>query len=201
MIPPMMKRNQIYTKGGDSAGTEANLGSCARKEMTKIIKIREERCTGCRVCELVCSLEKTEAFNPQKSRIKIFEDRRKGVEIASVCQLCDPAPCIDACPAGALGKDPKMGTLLINHEICQGERCLSCQSECPHGAITWDVEDESLICCDLCGGDPECVKVCRFRALTFEKCDPEEMEEQRNSLEALLEPFLKIQKANRGALR
>ncbi len=167
--------------------------SCAKTEMMKIIKVRGERCTGCRVCELVCSLEKAGIFNPQKSRIKIFEDRTKGTEIASVCQMCDPAPCIDVCPAGALGKDSKAGTLIVNREMCIGERCLNCASECPYGAITWDVAGGSLICCDLCGGDPECVKVCRFRALTFEKCDPEEIEQQKNDLQELLQPFLKVQ--------
>ena len=159
----------------------------------KIIRVRGERCTGCRVCELVCSLEKTGIFNPRKSRIKIFQDRAKGAEIASLCQMCNPAPCVDVCPAGALGKDPKAGTLIINQEMCIGGRCLRCVAECRYAAITWDAPDGSLICCDLCDGDPECVKVCRFRALTFEKCDLEEIEQQKTNLEELLQPFLKVQ--------
>jgi carbon-monoxide dehydrogenase iron sulfur subunit len=166
-------------------------------QMKKIIRIREERCTGCRVCEMVCSLEKEVVLSPKKSRIRIFQARTKGLDIPSICQLCNPAPCVNICPSGALKKDADTETIVADMETCIGEKCLKCTLECPYGAITWDVLDESLICCDLCGGDPECVKFCDPKALIFEKCDQAEAQEQRDHLEKLLQPFLEIQVARR----
>lgn len=157
--------------------------------MLKIIRIREERCTGCRICEMICSLEKEGVFSPRKSRIRIFKDRAKGLDIPSVCQLCDPAPCVNICPNGALRKDANNGTVFIDMETCLGEECLKCTLACPYGAITWDVLNESLICCDFCGGDPECVKSCDKRAIIFEKCDQVEVRQQRNHLKKVLKPF------------
>jgi len=175
-------------------------GVLCKKAMKKIIRIREERCTGCRVCEMICSLEKEGVFNPQKSRIKIFQNRAKGLDIASVCQLCNPAPCVDVCPAGALRIDADAGTILVDRETCVGEKCLKCTRECPYGAIAWDGLSESVVSCDLCGGDPECVKFCKPRTLTFEKCDPEETQKQRDDLQKFFQPILGVQKA-RGGLR
>jgi Fe-S-cluster-containing hydrogenase component 2 len=160
--------------------------------MKKIIRVREERCTGCRVCEMICSLEKEGVFNPKKSRIKMFQERAKGLDVPSVCQLCDPAPCVNICPVDALKKDANGGTIVVDRETCIGEKCLKCILECPYGAITWDSLSESLVCCDLCGGDPECVKFCEPRALMFEKCDQVEAQQQRSDLEKLLRPILKV---------
>lgn len=166
--------------------------------MVKAIRIREERCTGCRSCELICSLDKEGVFNPQKSRIKIYQDRGKGFDIPSVCQLCNPAPCIDICPSGALTKDASTETVIFDKETCIGEKCLKCMSECPYGALHWDILKESVIGCDLCGGDPECVKTCDSRAIQFEKCDPVEIQQQRKNLEKLLHPLLQNRAAKIG---
>lgn len=144
---------------------------------------------------MVCSLEKEGVFNPQKSRIKIFQDRARGLDISSVCQRCDPAPCVDICPAGALRKDANNETVVLDGSICIGEKCLECSKACPYGAITWDVLGETLICCDLCGGDPECVKYCKPRVLLFEECDPIEIQQQRDDLEKLIRPFLNVKVA------
>ena len=38
---------------------------------------------------------------------------------------------------------------------------------CPFGAITYDTDRRSLMKCDLCGGDPQCVRFCPTDALKF----------------------------------
>ncbi len=164
----------------------------------KVIRIRQERCTGCRVCEMACSLEKEGAFNPQQSRIKIFQDRAEGLNIFSICQLCDPAPCVVACPVSALKRDPKDGTIAADKDICIGTKCLECIRECPYGAIRWNVPGDSPLSCDLCAGDPECVKFCRPGALTFEECGPEEIPQQRDDLKKFFQPFRKVQSVKGG---
>jgi Fe-S-cluster-containing hydrogenase component 2 len=42
---------------------------------------------------------------------------------------------------------------------------------CPFGGITWDAETRSMIKCDLCDGDPECVKHCLYGALAWLPAD------------------------------
>jgi len=37
--------------------------------LPKVLMVDPSRCTGCRICELVCSLEKTGEFSPAKALI------------------------------------------------------------------------------------------------------------------------------------
>jgi anaerobic carbon-monoxide dehydrogenase iron sulfur subunit len=46
--------------------------------MLKALKIEPELCTGCLQCELACSYENEGAFNPAKSRIKVFTFHEQG---------------------------------------------------------------------------------------------------------------------------
>ena len=48
-------------------------------------------------------------------------------------------------------------TLNLNEEKCIG--CLACVDACPFGAIQIN-PDGDVLKCDLCGGDPVCVKYC-----------------------------------------
>ena len=38
---------------------------------------------------------------------------------------------------------------------------------CPFGAILYDPDNRRVIKCDLCGGDPQCVRFCPTGALQF----------------------------------
>lgn len=38
---------------------------------------------------------------------------------------------------------------------------------CPYGAIDFDAASGLLIKCDLCDGDPLCVKYCAVKAITY----------------------------------
>lgn len=64
-----------------------------------------ERCVGCAICELLCSLKHEGVFNPRKSRIRLS---MKGVpesfEVA-VCRQCADPACLRAFESGALSKD------------------------------------------------------------------------------------------------
>jgi carbon-monoxide dehydrogenase iron sulfur subunit len=46
-----------------------------------------------------------------------------------------------------------------------------CVRACPSGAMGFDKKEKLADKCDLCGGDPECVKHCFYGALEFK--DPE----------------------------
>lgn len=69
------------------------------------------------------------------------------------------------CPVGAIRRDTKTEAVLIDRDACIG--CRVCMIACPFGAITFDLDRRRPIKCDLCEGDPRCVKFCETRALTY----------------------------------
>ena len=138
--------------------------------MGKMLVIDINKCTGCHTCELACSFAHNGEFNPLKSRIHVsfFVEQATGIPV--VCQQCNEAWCAKICPAGAITieKDEVTGATLVkvSEEKCVG--CKMCTLACPFGGIV--VSDKGHAeKCDLCGGDPECVKFCYPGALKFTK--------------------------------
>lgn len=131
------------------------------------IMIDPDKCTGCKICELACSFIKEREFNPVKSRINVLSWHRTGLSIPTVCLQCDEAFCEKACPTGALSRNTDTGAVVVNEDRCVG--CRLCTIACPIGAISIHPEKRNAIKCDLCNGDPECVKECPKEAITFEK--------------------------------
>jgi len=133
--------------------------------MGKVLKINYEKCTGCRLCELVCSVKHDGISNPIRSRIKIVKWEAEGLYIPMSCQQCQDAPCMNACPAKAISMNATLGRIEIDYEICIG--CRTCVSVCPFGAMSFNSIDRKVIKCDICDGDPQCVRFCEVKALEF----------------------------------
>jgi len=53
----------------------------------------------------------------------------------------------------------------IDAEKCTG--CGQCVHVCPYGVATIDPASKKASICDLCGGEPECVKICPENALIY----------------------------------
>lgn len=121
-----------------------------------------ERCTGCQRCVLACSYAHAQSFSPSKSRIWVVRAKRR-IDYPIFCNQC--GLCVSACPAGALSRDAKTGAVVVDEEKCVG--CGFCVRACPWGLIVLDSETGKAIKCDLCGGDPACVKECPEAALLF----------------------------------
>ncbi len=131
----------------------------------KFLAIDIERCTGCRACEYACSFVHGGEFNPLDSRIRISEFLEDFIFVPSVCTQCNEAYCVSVCPTKALVRNEQTGVVELDYNKCIG--CKQCIIACPWGSIKLSRTDKRVIKCDLCSGEPECVKVCQAKALEF----------------------------------
>ncbi len=85
------------------------------------------------------------------------------------CQHCPDAPCIQACPPGAISKR-KDGVVVVDAALCDG--CRGCVPACPFGVPDFDGAG-ILQLCDQCsdrladGKKPICSDVCPTQALRW----------------------------------
>ena len=126
--------------------------------------IDPSKCTGCRMCEVVCSLYHYNEVNSSKSRIRIVKWEDKGLDVPVVCQHCDRPLCMETCPTGALYRDGEDSIVSYRKELCIG--CKLCLLVCPCGGIGLH-DDGSILKCDLCGTTPTCVEFCLPKAIEF----------------------------------
>jgi len=113
---------------------------------------------------------------PEASRIRVFMPF-PGVEVPHFCAQCDDYPCVEACPVDALSVDENTSAVIVDREKCIS--CGDCINACPGKVPFLHPETDKAVICDLCGGDPECVKVCQeagYNALTLVQ---ERMSDQR----------------------
>lgn len=130
-------------------------------ERTRVFRAIEELCTGCRMCELTCSLAKTGIVTPSRARLRVRQSKENGACNVTICRHCKVPLCHNACPVPeAMYVDERTGAVSIIEEKCVG--CLACAEACPFDAIQIGPEGEVLKC-DLCGGNPVCVRYCPSR--------------------------------------
>ena len=125
-----------------------------------MIKIDLSKCTGCRRCETACSFFHTGKINRNLSRIKVVQLYDTGIDGPVACVQCKERYCL-SCPVNALSIG-SLGEIKVSPTICI--LCGKCERECPIGAI--EIFNETVFVCDLCGGDPKCVKACTEGAIT-----------------------------------
>jgi Fe-S-cluster-containing dehydrogenase component len=87
------------------------------------IIVNKQVCTGCRTCEIICSLVKERYINPELSRIQVLRNPMKGpdftITLLEECDLCEGDPkCVEYCAMGALtlkteDDDPKAEYLTL----------------------------------------------------------------------------------------
>jgi Fe-S-cluster-containing dehydrogenase component len=151
--------------------------------MTKKIYIDPSKCTGCRTCELVCSIKNENMANPVLSRIQNVQYKYLGQRIPTLCLQCEDAICVSSCPTGALRRDGSLGVVKHSKDLCIG--CGLCFISCPFGGIAIDPRSGGVFKCELCEGDPECVKACLDKAITYEEPDVTLLNKKMKSIESI----------------
>ena len=151
-------------------------GTAIKKRLTVV----PERCSGCRLCEVVCSLVRFGVNNPKKSCLRVMVPYPHPViRMPIICHQCREPKCAENCPTDAI--EVRDGIVVIDEEKCVS--CNQCVISCPFGAIFTHEDMDTPFKCDQCGGDPECVKICPKRALLYV---PEHMVGEEHRVTSLL---------------
>lgn len=130
----------------------------------RFLYIHPLECTGCRICEMSCSLQFFKVVNPEKSRIHVVRTGNY-VDKPVACHHCDDPWCLHACPVNAIVKTQR-GQVVFHAKRCVG--CGACVEACPFGAASMEPDSNKAIICTLCG---ECVKNCPVHKLQIENPD------------------------------
>jgi len=148
----------------------------------KIVTVNPDKCVGCRLCELACSLKNTGEFNPAKARIHVI-----GFDelfcLPVMCFHCEKPYCAEVCPTNAIIKDEATGTVRVIEEKCTG--CKMCTLACPFGNIVFSSDEKVAVKWELCDGEPECILFCPTGALTFTEADTALLYKKRTLSEKL----------------
>lgn len=156
----------------------------------RLLVVDPRKCSGCRICELVCSKSKEGAYNPRKSRIHVVriiesEFSPRFLITAVACRFCSQAPCVTACPRDALKQSEQTGIIMLDNEKCHG--CGWCIEACEFGALTPDPHKKAILMCDLCKGEVHCVKACPTGALEFLSQEAISQKARKLAIERLFE--------------
>ncbi len=133
--------------------------------MAKMVMVSPDRCVGCKSCVAACGFAHEGSQRPEASRIHIYSFQYEGVNVPMMCQHCSDAACVAVCPTGAMHRNPETALVEWDDERCI--RCRMCTMACPFGNTVYDALTDSILKCDVCQGDPACVKVCPSDALEF----------------------------------
>ncbi len=126
-----------------------------------MIEVDAAKCSGCSRCEVACAFFHTGMTGRGSARIKVVKIEQIGIDYPVVCQHCVERYCL-RCPEKAIELGP-LGQVIVSPTLCTA--CGACETLCPIGAI--ELFEDIPYVCDLCGGDPRCVKACTLGAVRF----------------------------------
>ena len=151
--------------------------------MEKLLIFNASNCTGCKTCEMACSLTQTGVCNPASSRRRTIHFDEDILDVPMQCQQCDDPACMNICPANAIYADAETGAKIIDDQKCIG--CKMCMIACPFGAVSVDPINKKVVKCNLCLGDPACAKFCPTGAIEYTTSDTYGLIKQRDAVKQL----------------
>lgn len=157
----------------------------------KVLVVDQQKCTGCRLCELVCSVHHTGSSNPSRARIKVVKWEHVGIYLPMTCNHCEKAYCVEVCPTKACHREPDNNNrVVIDKNLCIG--CRTCVVACPFGHPFFDIQDRVTVKCDYCDGDPKCVAFCDPKAVAYVDADMIQMTKKREAANKFIESLKQI---------
>jgi ferredoxin len=122
------------------------------------IRITKENCTGCKLCQQICTICHYDEINPKKAAIGIVPHfPEPGIFEPKLCVQC--GVCAKECPVDAIHEE---GDAFVLHED-ECTNCGVCVDACPIGVMYTHADAPTPIKCDLC---LKCTEVCNTGALT-----------------------------------
>ena len=116
------------------------------------IKVDKKKCSGCHMCEMVCSLYHNGTVNAEKAAIRIQkDDLDTSLNKPLVCRQCKEMKCLDEEKANEAEEKGKF--------IWKRSRA----KRCPFDSLT--IFGKNAFHCNLCEGKPQCVRVCTTGAI------------------------------------
>ena len=109
--------------------------------MTEHIQVIPDKCRACRRCEVACiaahhGISFKEAMKHRDEMVaRVQVVKAEGFKTTVRCHQCNPAPCVNVCPAGALQQDAE-GRIIMRVQYCLA--CNMCIAACPYGTISMD---------------------------------------------------------------
>lgn len=164
----------LFTDSADASGFALATG---------VVIADPNRCTGCRRCEVVCTVTNDGKVSPHIARIKVGRNYNFGQSgpklvyqkedgeygnmriVPDTCRQCAEPDCAIECPMGAIDADPKTGARVVDTDLCVG--CGYCTEACPWSMPTVDPETKKSTKCVLCNGQPTCASNCPTGAIKF----------------------------------
>ena len=161
------------------------------------IPVIPDKCRACRRCEVACiaahhGMTFKEAMKHRDvlvSRVQVV--KAEGFKTTVRCHQCNPAPCCNICPTGALQQEED-GRITMRVQLCVA--CKMCIAVCPYGTISLDTigmpeeggetmaqrsRREVAVRCDMCKAWREengkkitaCMEACPVHALSMVEPD------------------------------
>lgn len=110
-----------------------------------------DSCSGCHACAVACKAEHRVPDGQFRTRVQSVEfgqfPKTQRQFVPTLCQHCEAAPCIDACPTGAIQAN-EFGIVSIREDTCVGSG--PCVDACPYGAISLNLDEYVAQKCDFC---------------------------------------------------
>ena len=125
---------------GATGGMATAQSAIAGKKLAMVIDL--QRCTACGACIIACKSENNvQGDVAWASRISRTVGEFPNVRfeyLPTLCNHCENAPCVKACPTGAMHKAD--GDITMHEpEKCIG--CRYCMAACPYGVIFFNAEE------------------------------------------------------------
>lgn len=150
----------------------------------RTIVFHPDKCNGCDQCVEACARVKAGKADPVHSRIQVARETAEGPFGLALCRQCADPACVANCPSGALSRDETTGWIAWDENRCID--CRICTVSCVYGGITYNPAAGHVMKCDMCGGDPACVRACEPGALEISTAS--DLYERWGDLEDLIVP-------------